>query len=256
MMRENAQIQEACKWCYEGLWGVLTPYFKLPKEPPKLPSLEGENIEYLHPSEEFLKYRKMEFWIMLVLVDVFFIALWIAIAVFSPRIAPFISPLMLGLIVLPDIVAYIAIHLNYDTTWYVLSDRSMRIRKGIWTLHETTITFDNIQNIHIQQGPLQRWFGFADLIVQTAGGGAAVVHPGLANSGAHVGLLQGLNNAAEVRERILACCGKLNGSGLGEESETNVNVASQVRAFSSQSQRDLELLREIRDLTARLAKAK
>jgi membrane protein YdbS with pleckstrin-like domain len=256
MMRENSHVQEACRWCYEGLWGVLTPYFKLPKKPPQLPSLEGERIEYLHPSVEFLNYRKMEFWILLVVVDVLFIALWSLIAFFSPRIALLITPLMLGLIVLPDIVAYIAIHLNYDTTWYVLSDRSMRIRRGIWTLHETTITFDNIQNIHIQQGPLQRWFGFADLIVQTAGGGSAAAQPGLANAGAHVGVLQGLNNAAEVRERILACCGKLGGSGLGEEAEPNVGFTSKLKTVHAQSPRDLELLREIRDLTARLAKAK
>jgi uncharacterized membrane protein YdbT with pleckstrin-like domain len=43
--------------------------------------------------------------------------------------------------------AYIAIHLRYDTTWYVHGDRSLRIRRGIWVIHETTLTFENIQNV-------------------------------------------------------------------------------------------------------------
>ena len=66
--------------------------------------------------------------------------------------------------ILPDIVAYVAIHLRYDTTWYVIGRRSLRIRRGIWIINETTITFENVQNIHITQGPLQRYFGIADLV--------------------------------------------------------------------------------------------
>ena len=70
--------------------------------------------------------------------------------------------------------ADIAIHLRYDTTWYVLSDRSMRIRCGILNIYETTITYENIQNVSIHQGPLQRYDGFSDVHVETAGGGKSV----------------------------------------------------------------------------------
>ena len=76
------------------------------------------------------------------------------------------------ILVAPDVIAYVAIHLRYDTTWYVLTDRSLRIRRGIWIIHETTISFENVQNVEVRQGPLQRYFGIADVIVQTAGGGA------------------------------------------------------------------------------------
>ena len=64
-----------------------------------------------------------------------------------------------------------AMHLRYDTTWYVLTNRSLRIRRGIWMIHETTITYENVQNVSVNQGPLQRIFGIADVLVQTAGGG-------------------------------------------------------------------------------------
>ena len=58
----------------------------------------------------------------------------------------------LALMVLPDIFAYVGIHLRYDTTWYVLTDRSLRIRRGIMTIHETTISFENVQNVEVRRG--------------------------------------------------------------------------------------------------------
>ncbi|MEI8213845.1 MAG: PH domain-containing protein [Planctomycetota bacterium] len=254
-MNESGRVQEACKWCYEGVWGILTPYFKLPKEPPNLPSMEGEEVEYLHPSEAYLRYRKFEFWVLLFIVDFALTAGWIALFVFMPLAGLLVTPLALAIIILPDIIAYIAIHLNYDTTWYVLSDRSMRLRRGVWSLNETTITFENIQNIHIQQGPLQRWFGFSNLTVQTAGGGGGEQGAGMV--GAHVGILEGLDNAAEVRERILARCGRHAGAGLGEEPHISymegIASGSPSDASLGALTSNVELLRQIRDLTQRLA---
>jgi uncharacterized membrane protein YdbT with pleckstrin-like domain len=249
-MKERGLVHEATQWCYKGIWGILSSYFKLPKEPPNLPSLEGEHVEYLHPSEAFLRYRKFEFWVVLFIVDICLTIGWIAIFIAAPLIGVLITPLALAIIILPDIFAYIGIHLNYDTTWYVLTDRSMRLRRGVWNLHETTITFENIQNINIQQGPLQRFFGFSNLVVQTAGGGGGA-HGGV--SLMHMGVLEGLSNAQEIRERILARCGKQAGAGLGEEpsdgspSDTTLNIALV-------NHRNVELLREIQELTALLAK--
>jgi membrane protein YdbS with pleckstrin-like domain len=254
-MSEKGAIHKASRWCYEGMWGLLTPYFKLPKEPPNLPSMEGEHIEYLHPSEAFLNYRKFHFWIALAAIDFALTAAWIILFVAFPLVGLLITPIALAIIILPDIVAYIAIHLNYDTTWYVLSDRSMRIRRGVWNLHETTITFENIQNINIQQGPLQRWFGFSNLVVQTAGGGGVGAH-GAAGAMMHIGVLEGLANAQEIRERILLRCGKHGNAGLGEEPQKTApaemarSVRSQGHVFSSPQ--NIELLREIEGLTRKL----
>ncbi len=246
-MNERGMVHDASKWCYQGIWGVLTSYFKLPAEAPNLPSMEGEHVEYLHPSMEYLEYRKFFFWIGLVVMDVVFTAIWIVIGYWSPMIGLIITPLALAIIVLPDIVAYIAIHLRNDTTWYVLTDRSMRLRRGIWTIHETTITFENVQNIHLQQGPVQRWFGFANLVVQTAGGSSGHGEGG-GMAGAHMGILEGLNNAPEIRERILAHCQKSQSTGLGDDHHGgHFDPAHAIPHFP------IETLREIRDLTHILA---
>ena len=250
MSNEKGLVHETCKWCYRGVWGVLTQYFCLPDGPPNLPVLEGEEVQYLRPSVEYLEYQKFLFWIGLFAIDIVLSSLWIALSMYSVWWAIFTAPLWIVIIVAPDVVAYISIHLRYDTTWYVLTDRSMRIRRGIWNIYETTITFENIQNVHINQGPIQRWFGFANLMVMTAGGGGGA--EGVAN-GCHLGLLEGLNNAAELRERILAKSQK--GSGLGDErtQEEDGDAIVALRSLPSSSGLagdQLELLRDIHNLTA------
>ena len=252
-MKESGLVHEACKWCYKGVWGVLTGYFCLPNGPPTLPSLEGESVEYMRPSLAFLNYRKFFFWIGLFAIDLVLVVLWGAFTTWWPLGGLLTAPLWLFVIIVPDIVAYIAIHLRYDTTWYILTDRSMRIRRGIWSIYETTITFENIQNVHIAQGPLQRHFGFANLMVMTAGGGG-MGQEGQA-MGSHIGLMEGLDNAAELRERILARS-QFN-TGLGDERGSELspsNSASDSRAlqhFDSNSQ-NIRLLKEIHELTGRL----
>jgi hypothetical protein len=157
---------------------------------------------------------------------------------------------------LPDIVAYVGIHLRYDTTWYVLTDRSLRIRRGILTIHETTISFENVQNVEVAQGPLQRYFGIADVIVQTAGGGGAAHghHKGQAGAslGPHIGILQGLDDAAAVRDQILASVERTRSAGLGDEHPGHLGAAPAAIAAGF-SERHLGVLREIRDSVRRLA---
>ena len=254
-MKESGLVHEASKWCYRGVWGVLTSYFCLPNGPPSLPSMEGETVEYMRPSLAYLKYRKFHFWVGLFVVDIILTTLWALFAYWWPLGALLTAPLWLFIIVAPDIVAYVAIHLQYDTTWYVLTDRSVRIRRGIWSIYETTITFENIQNARIAQGPLQRWFGFANLMVMTAGGGG-MGHEGQA-IGSHVGLMEGLENAAELRERILS---KSQGNtGLGDEhierDHASPHAALHSIASFATHPVHLQLLKEIHAISSRLAKA-
>src|SRR5690606_2799937 len=72
---------------------------------------------------------------------------------------------------------------DFDMRWYILSDRGLRIREGILTVREKTMTFANIQNIAIRQNPIQRLFGIYDVEVRSAGGGAGDAH-GAARSSA------------------------------------------------------------------------
>ena len=158
-------------------------------------------------------------------------------------------------LVAPDVVAYVGIHLRYDTTWYVLTDRSLRIRRGILSIHETTISFENVQNVEVRQGPVQRYFEIADVIVTTAGGGARHSKGEASTStGAHVGILQGLADAQAVRDLILDRVKRSRSSGLGDERQGPVVPAPGLPA-AALSPSHMEILREIRDVARRLAGA-
>jgi hypothetical protein len=155
MSRHVAQTTE---WVYRGIWGVVTNWFRVPAGPPPLPLGAGSNAKSFRPSPGFLRYLKFQFWCLLLAFDIAVLAVSLVLAMRFPVIAPWLIPLALIVAVVPDIIAYVAIHLRYDTTWYITTDRSLRIRRGIWEIHETTITFENVQNVSVESGPIERFF--------------------------------------------------------------------------------------------------
>ncbi|MGH7461421.1 MAG: PH domain-containing protein [Longimicrobiales bacterium] len=68
---------------------------------------------------------------------------------------------------------FLLLRLDFEQRWYIVTDRSLRIREGLVRLREQTVTFANVQNVAIRQGPIQRLLGIAELQVRTAGGGKA-----------------------------------------------------------------------------------
>jgi len=244
----SQRIEQMSQWVYEGLWGVLTRWFRVPVHPPTLPALAGEGIQSFRPARGFLRYLKFQFWIALIVIDVLLVIGWLVLGVASPLAGVLITPLALFLIIAPDVVAYLAIHLRFDTTWYVVSERSLRIRRGIWIIHETTITFENVQNVNLSQGPLQRWFGIADVVVETAGGsgGRGEQHAGMAAG--HQGMVEGLANAPQIRDLILSRLKRSRSAGLGDD---HAPTAPSAGLFWSPAH--LACLREIRDAVRGLA---
>jgi uncharacterized membrane protein YdbT with pleckstrin-like domain len=105
--------------------------------------------------------------------------------------------------------------LNYDMRWYVITDRSLLIREGIWVVREITLTFANAQNVRITQGPLQRLFGFSNVEVDTAGGGGGGGSHGEGTK-PHRAVLRGLDNATFVRDLILEHLRRHRTAGLGD----------------------------------------
>ena len=207
---------------YGGLWRVLANWFRVPEEPPDLPVEAGEAIDRFQPAPGFLAYLKLWFWIISIIIDLALLGGLIAAAIALIigdvwfLLIP-ILPAVIVLMIVPDIVGYIAVHLRYDTTWYVMTDRSMRIRRGIFSIRETTITFENVQNIKVEQGPVERSFGIGTLIVETAGSGGGSSHGSGAARPTNVGVIEGVADAAALRERILPQLrGSLN-AGLGDE---------------------------------------
>jgi membrane protein YdbS with pleckstrin-like domain len=238
--------QHAAEWLYHGVWQVLVRWFRVPQQPPDLPARPGETVQRFHPSPGFLRYLKLLFWIGLVALDVWFLLGWIASFFVNPWLGLALAPVFFVVAILPDIVAYVAIHLRYDSTWYVLSDRSLRIRRGIWTIHETTITFENVQDVKIHQGPLQRYYGIADVIVETAGGGGSGKESkkelGVPS---HTGLIEGIEDAARIRDLIMARVRQSRAAGLGDEAREHERSRS--AAGPAWTAEHVALLREIRD---------
>ncbi len=195
-----------------------------------------------------MSYLKFQFWVGLTLFDGLVVIVWFVIAVSSLLAGVLTALPALAIAVLPGMLAYLAIHLRYDSTWYVMTARSLRIRRGIWIIRETTITFENVQNVEVRQGPLQRFFGIADVLVQTAGGGGkqpAGQH-GTETMTDHHGLIEGISHAAEIRDLILARLRRSRVAGLGDEPH-------HLPAGAGWSAEHLAVLREIRDLACRSA---
>jgi membrane protein YdbS with pleckstrin-like domain len=249
MLVSEKALLRASQWCYQGIWSVITKYLIVPTAAPQLVGADDVQIQSFRPAEGFLKYLKFYFWFGLVAADVLLFVLWIILLIYAPVwVSVILTPIIWFIMIVPDVIAYVAIHLRYDSTWYVLSDRSMRIRRGIWKIHETTITYENIQNVSVSQGPLQRYFGISDVRVETAGGGSV---DGTGMTG-HQGNLEGIDNAEEVRRLIMAKWQQSRSAGLGDEDnrQPNSNLGQSI-AFS---ERQLVLLGQIRDLAKALVR--
>lgn len=95
-----------------------------------------------------------------------------------------------------------ALHLDWELRWYMLSDRALRIRDGIFSVREKTVTFANIQQIAIRQGPVQQLLGLADIEVRSAGGGSPSGKGG--ESDLHRGYLRGVADGEAIRDTMRA----------------------------------------------------
>lgn len=141
-------------------------------------------------------------------------------------------------------VTYWMQKLNYELRWYIVTDRSLRIRSGIWAVEELTMTFANIQDLRITAGPLQGWLGLADLEVSSAGGGAAQGPHG-ASAHSHGARFAGVENAAQIRDLIVERLRRYRDAGLGDGHDPHPVPASPTVESAA-----AELLREARALRA------
>jgi uncharacterized membrane protein YdbT with pleckstrin-like domain len=116
-------------------------------------------------------------------------------------------------------ITYTMVRLDYEMRWYIVTDRSIRIREGITSIREMTMTFANIQNLTIRQGPLQRLLKISDLEVRTAGGGSGDEDSQSEEQGRgsmHIGYFRGVDQAQKIRDSILDRLKRLRDAGLGD----------------------------------------
>jgi len=144
-----------------------------------------------------------------------------------------------------------ATRLNYEMRWYIVTDRSLRVREGIFAVREMTLTYANVQNISIRQGPLQRLLGIADVVVRTAGGGAASEGRGHQSEGLgggmHAGTLRAVANAEQVRDLILDRLRRLRDSGLGDPDDRHHAPASDASSLRAAAAELLDAARALRE---------
>jgi hypothetical protein len=168
---------------------------------------------------------------------------------------PFIA---LGLLQMP--FTYVLMRLRYEQHWYMVTDRSLRIREGITTVRETTLGFANIQNIAVNQNPFQRLFGLSNVEVKSAGGGS-VGHQAQGQSleSWHTAVFRNVDNPEEIRDLILRHQRALKETGLGDPEEQRRAAAPSTTApaapMSARHPDDLAAARELLAETRRLREA-
>ena len=141
------------------------------------------------------------------------------------------------------VVTFIARRLSYRLHWYIVTDRSLRIRSGVFQVNELTMTYGNIQEIRVSAGPLQKLLGLADVEVQAAGGGGGDAKQ---RGDGHNGRFGGLSNADAIRDLIQERLRQYRDSGLGDAPhQTHADERSEIDAAR-------ELLAEARGLRAAL----
>ena len=113
-------------------------------------------------------------------------------------------------------ITYFLQRLNYEIRWYIVTDRSLRIRSGVVWLQEMTMTFANIQGIRVNANPVERFLGLANVEVQSAGGGGSNHSEGTRASG-HVAHFAGVDNAEAIRDLLVERLRVYRDSGLGEK---------------------------------------
>ena len=237
---------------YETIKGIMLSVFKAPGGTPNPPAGHSESIRIFRASEKYLNYQLYIFAAIAFLKALVLFVICCVILYNAP---------VIGLIFLAAaglfwcafvVIGYFTIRMEYDMRYYIVTDRSLRIRKGIWTIVEHTLTFANIQNVSIEQGPIQRMLGISTLVVETAGGGGAVSQQqGQIGPNYHCATLQGLEEAELFRDLILNYLKKLpHSSGLGTpgEKESLLHPAA-LGGFSSAEITALkEILSEIQAL--------
>ncbi|MEM1204109.1 MAG: PH domain-containing protein [Acidobacteriota bacterium] len=134
-----------------------------------------------------------------------------------------------GALLLGALVSLFSLRLDYDMRWYLVTDQSLRIREGVFKVREMTMTFANVQNISIRQGPLQRLLGVADLEVQSAGGGGGGgggnPQQGPGSLQMHTGYFRGVDNAEELRDLMRERLRLARGTGLGDPDDVGTAAA-------------------------------
>ena len=100
------------------------------------------------------------------------------------------------------VLSFVFTFLSAKSQSYLLTDHSLRIRRGLWLHQQITLSLENIQQVKYSQNLLQRLWGIGSLEVRTAGGGATGKKKQKDEDKSHTGELEGLIDPIELRELL------------------------------------------------------
>lgn len=205
---------------FEALRSLVLRWARTPAEP-EPPAGDPGSIRVFRAGPAYFKYKLVGWGLgqlgalaalaVSLVVGIGFVGDWLGSGVAGAVLTALVGLAWLGILVqIP--LTYAALRLDFEMRWYMLSDRSLRIREGVFTVREKTMTFANIQQISVKQGPLQRLLGIADIEVRTAGGGSAPEGGG----GMHQGYFRGVEDAESIRDTIHDRVRRYRAAGLGD----------------------------------------
>lgn len=186
---------------FGAIKAVVASLLKLPTGLPELPPGDHSHAEVRHAAPAFLSYRLVALFVPNVLWFGGAAVGVLAAAQKEPGALMALIPLsVVALLVLA--LGFVAIRLDYELRTYLITDRSLRVREGAFIVRELTLSYVNVQNVTLEQGPLERLFGFSSVVVETAGGGGQLQQQGVSTG--HRAVLRGLTDAEVVRDHIRA----------------------------------------------------
>jgi membrane protein YdbS with pleckstrin-like domain len=205
---------------YEALKGSLLRLLQAPGQPPEAPLGSPGSVQIFRASPRYLTLELIRHFGSLGSALAFELVTWALMPMpGGTAVFAIIVGIVVALTLAFMLVRYFLIRLDYEMRFYVLTDRSLRIRRGALTIEESTYTFANVQNITLHQGPLERWLGITHLQIDTAGGGLQKAARDGSEAQHHQGRLDGIDpeTAAQLRDRISRLVRGYRDAGLGDE---------------------------------------
>lgn len=198
---------------------VVLRLARVPAEP-HVPEGTEESVRVFHAGRNYFTWRMILWGLGNAAIALGFLAAF-AFS-FVPTLPPLVRTILLAveagavtIFVASIPLTYFLQRLNYEMRWYIVTDRSLRIRSGVVWLQEITMTFANIQGIRVNANPIERLLGLANVEVRSAGGGDPTAEGSL--SSGHVGKFAGVDNAEAIRDLLVERLRVYLDSGLGEK---------------------------------------
>ena len=145
--------------------------------------------EARRPAAAMTPLHRNQIWVLAIRAGLF--AAVLTIAAFAADLGPLrrtaLPPFVLPVsVLLLGLLATLVLPWRRYRRWgYLEGEDELEIRRGMVMRVRTIVPFGRVQHIDVAQGPIQRPFGLATLILHTAGTqGAAVPLPGLDHAGA------------------------------------------------------------------------